>query len=37
MIWYKPNANMADHAGGPGRVREREATQGSGLEKNCIV
>ena len=25
---------MADHAGGPGRVREREATQGSGLEKN---
>ena len=29
--------HMADHAGEPGRVREREATQGSGLEKNCIV
>ena len=37
MIWYRPNTNMADHAGEPGRVREREATQGSGLEKNCIV
>ena len=37
MISYRPNANMADYAGGPSRVHEREATQGSGLEKYCIV
>ena len=37
MIWYRPNANMADYAGGPGRVHERWATQGSYLEKYCIV